>query len=206
MQNQPKIEEPTYLIRNSARCTQCDGEAESTYGQQVPCRCGALEVDGGQDYIRRYGPAVNSGGYEDTSLYAWTAARDEVDALLRTMSAEELVVVRPDLVLTTAQERARYANDEEGRKERNAARLAAYAPAPYIGGDLERRIKALIAAQAEQPSAPAVVSGNAARDGMVRLTLPISQFTHPTGGMVGSAGALTVTLYASQLAAAMRGD
>jgi hypothetical protein len=42
--------------RNRARCRQCGDIVESTSRHDfVSCRCGAIAVDGGQDYLRRVG-------------------------------------------------------------------------------------------------------------------------------------------------------
>lgn len=41
-------------MRNRARCTVCDTVVESMHRHDfVTCTCGALSVDGGQDYRRR---------------------------------------------------------------------------------------------------------------------------------------------------------
>ena len=42
------------IIRNSARCLLCTMEIESKDRHDFrSCRCGALSVDGGKDYLRR---------------------------------------------------------------------------------------------------------------------------------------------------------
>jgi hypothetical protein len=54
------------ILRNSARCGHCGQEIESSHRHDFRmCRCGALGVDGGNDYIRRIGQ-----GWIDTSLVA----------------------------------------------------------------------------------------------------------------------------------------
>lgn len=42
------------IIRNSAKCAKCGDEIESTYRHDFRyCKCGAIFVDGGHDYLRR---------------------------------------------------------------------------------------------------------------------------------------------------------
>jgi len=63
---------PNQIIRNSAKCTACGAEIESTNRHDFkihkcpvePTDCFRFGVDGGKDYIRRIG-----GGFEDTSEY-----------------------------------------------------------------------------------------------------------------------------------------
>ena len=44
------------IIRNRARCKRCGDIIESTYRHEFkPCKCGAIAVDGGHDYLRRSG-------------------------------------------------------------------------------------------------------------------------------------------------------
>lgn len=44
------------IVRNAARCRKCGGEIESKHRHDfVTCRCGAISVDGGKDYLRRLG-------------------------------------------------------------------------------------------------------------------------------------------------------
>jgi hypothetical protein len=44
------------IKRNAARCLKCGDTVESHHVHDwVPCSCGAIFVDGGQDYIRRGG-------------------------------------------------------------------------------------------------------------------------------------------------------
>lgn len=41
------------IIRNAARCKKCDTVIESKYRHDfVSCKCGAIFVDGGKDYVR----------------------------------------------------------------------------------------------------------------------------------------------------------
>jgi len=43
-------------IRNRAKCKLCGDIIESKYRHDfVTCKCGAISVDGGQDYFRRVG-------------------------------------------------------------------------------------------------------------------------------------------------------
>lgn len=55
------------IVRNSAICLLCNTEIESKYHHHFhSCPCGALSVDGGQDYLRRLGDLDS---YKDTSTY-----------------------------------------------------------------------------------------------------------------------------------------
>jgi len=55
------------VIRNSARCLDCNTEIESTHRHDFKwCACGNLAVDGGKDYLRRL--FQNSARYVDTSI------------------------------------------------------------------------------------------------------------------------------------------
>lgn len=57
---------PNLILRNSARCTHCGEEIESTHRHDFrSCSCGKMAVDGGHDYIRRIGT-----GWIDTSIVA----------------------------------------------------------------------------------------------------------------------------------------
>ena len=53
------------IVRNSAKCLLCEDEIESTYRWDFKrCKCGAIAVDGGKDYLRRVGSS-----YQDTSVF-----------------------------------------------------------------------------------------------------------------------------------------
>lgn len=53
------------IVRNSVRCSRCGVEIVSAYRHDFrSCRCGAVSVDGGHDYLRR----VGDGPFEDTSI------------------------------------------------------------------------------------------------------------------------------------------
>ena len=53
------------IIRNRVRCKKCGDIIESKYRHDfVTCKCGAISVDGGKDYLRRSG---NLEDYEDLS-------------------------------------------------------------------------------------------------------------------------------------------
>ena len=42
------------IKRNAAKCGECGDEIESKYRHDfVTCKCGAISVDGGLDYLRR---------------------------------------------------------------------------------------------------------------------------------------------------------
>jgi len=44
------------ITRNALVCMDCDDLIESTYRHDfVTCKCGAISVDGGLDYLRRVG-------------------------------------------------------------------------------------------------------------------------------------------------------
>jgi len=44
------------IVRNAARCKKCDDVIESRYRHDfVYCKCGAIFVDGGHDYLRQGG-------------------------------------------------------------------------------------------------------------------------------------------------------
>lgn len=47
---------PPRILRNRARCLKCGDTVESTFRHDfVYCKCGAVFVDGGKDYLRRGG-------------------------------------------------------------------------------------------------------------------------------------------------------
>lgn len=55
------------IIRNSAKCLDCNDEIESEYRHDyVACECGNVFVDGGKDYIRH--GFLSSDRYENTSV------------------------------------------------------------------------------------------------------------------------------------------
>lgn len=57
---------PEKIIKNRAYCKKCHEEISSaTVHHFNTCRCGALSVDGGTDYLRRVGHPSN---YVDTSI------------------------------------------------------------------------------------------------------------------------------------------
>lgn len=42
------------IIRNSAKCLRCGDEVESKHRHDfVTCKCGAISVDGGKEYLKR---------------------------------------------------------------------------------------------------------------------------------------------------------
>ena len=44
------------ILRNSATCNKCGDEIESWFGHDFKfCKCGAIAVDGGLNYLRRLG-------------------------------------------------------------------------------------------------------------------------------------------------------
>jgi len=56
----------TKIIRNSVKCLKCGDEVESKYRHDFRfCKCGAIAVDGGHDYLKRCGQME---WYQDTSI------------------------------------------------------------------------------------------------------------------------------------------
>ena len=54
------------IISNKIKCKKCGDIMESTYRHDFKvCKCGALAVDGGHDYLRRCGDLDD---YEDLSV------------------------------------------------------------------------------------------------------------------------------------------
>ena len=48
------------ILRNAAKCKICDDVIESHYTHDyVTCKCGAISVDGGHDYLKRSGDPHN---------------------------------------------------------------------------------------------------------------------------------------------------
>lgn len=55
------------IIVNKIKCKKCGGIIESTYRHDYrTCKCGAVAVDGGHDYLRRCG---NLEDFEDLSEF-----------------------------------------------------------------------------------------------------------------------------------------
>lgn len=53
------------IVTNKAKCKKCGDIIESKYTHNfVTCKCGALSVDGGKEYLRRLG---NIDDFEDMS-------------------------------------------------------------------------------------------------------------------------------------------
>ncbi len=47
------MEKEQILIRNAAKCRKCESIIESKHRHDwVACKCGAIFVDGGKDYVR----------------------------------------------------------------------------------------------------------------------------------------------------------
>ena len=67
------------IIRNRIKCKKCGEIIESTSRHDFKfCKCGAVAVDGGKDYLRRVG---NKDDYEELIEYegrglSWTKAGD----------------------------------------------------------------------------------------------------------------------------------
>ena len=65
------------IIRNSAKCAKCKDEIESTYRHDFKyCKCGAIAVDGGHDYIRRL--FTNESDIIETSIIEHLNSNTEV--------------------------------------------------------------------------------------------------------------------------------
>ena len=57
------------ILVNRAKCLKCGDIIESTYRHDFKwCKCGALAVDGGQDYIKRCFESLEN--VEELSLYS----------------------------------------------------------------------------------------------------------------------------------------
>jgi hypothetical protein len=51
-----KYEYRDVILHNAAKCKKCNDKIESTHVHDfVTCKCGAISVDGGRDYLRRVG-------------------------------------------------------------------------------------------------------------------------------------------------------
>jgi hypothetical protein len=58
------------ILTNSIRCKHCGGVIESRHRHDfVPCKCGAVFVDGGRDYLRRGFRTSPDDDYEELSTY-----------------------------------------------------------------------------------------------------------------------------------------
>jgi len=56
------------IIQNAIVCNNCDKFIVSKHRYDfVTCSCGAISVDGGQNYLRRVGSAATQGTYTDMS-------------------------------------------------------------------------------------------------------------------------------------------
>lgn len=59
------MEKKTIIVTNKIRCKKCGDIIESKYRHDYKeCKCGAVAVDGGHDYIRRIG---EQNDYEELS-------------------------------------------------------------------------------------------------------------------------------------------
>jgi hypothetical protein len=77
------------IVQNAVICNNCDDFIVSKHVHDfVECKCGAIFVDGGQNYLRRGGSAITRGSYIDMSwelpdeLYRTCA--DAVDQAIET--------------------------------------------------------------------------------------------------------------------------
>ena len=59
------------ILRNRAKCLRCGDIIESRNRHEfVTCKCGALSVDGGHDYIRRvFSQGIEDKDYEELTEY-----------------------------------------------------------------------------------------------------------------------------------------
>ncbi|MDE2103176.1 MAG: hypothetical protein KGL39_38375 [Patescibacteria group bacterium] len=69
------------ILSNQVRCNKCGDEPFSANRHDFKsCKCGAISVDGGMDYLRRVG---DIGGYTDLSIElddaAAKAVRDKIE-------------------------------------------------------------------------------------------------------------------------------
>lgn len=56
MNLKPRPDAKFIITVNKARCRKCGDVIESTHRHDfVSCKCGAIAVDGGRDYLRRVG-------------------------------------------------------------------------------------------------------------------------------------------------------
>ncbi len=67
------------ILTNKARCCKCGDAIESKHVHDfVACKCGAIFVDGGKDYLRRGGEPEDieelSETTEDTNWKSWKVA------------------------------------------------------------------------------------------------------------------------------------
>ena len=63
------------IIVNKIKCKKCGDEIESTYRFDFKfCKCGAVAVDGGKDYLRRVGYEED---YEELSAIKKGDKKDE---------------------------------------------------------------------------------------------------------------------------------
>ena len=68
------------IVRNRIRCNLCGDIIESRYRHDFKsCRCGAVCVDGGKDYIRR-GFLNSLDDYTDRSVYEDSNETSSVDS------------------------------------------------------------------------------------------------------------------------------
>lgn len=59
---------PIYIVRNMAQCLKCNDLITSYYGHDyVSCSCGAISVDGGNNYTKRAGDISS---YKELSIYS----------------------------------------------------------------------------------------------------------------------------------------
>jgi len=57
---------PKKILHNAVRCSMCNDVIESTHVHDFKwCKCGAIAVDGGRDYLRRTGTLD---AYEELSV------------------------------------------------------------------------------------------------------------------------------------------
>lgn len=65
------------ILKNKIRCNKCFDEIESTHTHDFKfCKCGAVAVDGGLDYIRRIG---DLDAYTELSEYEPEEQSEEIE-------------------------------------------------------------------------------------------------------------------------------
>ena len=71
------------ILSNQARCVQCGDEPYSAHRHDFQyCKCGAMAVDGGMEYLRRLGDPL------DIVEMAIQITEDDYDALVKAMNDE----------------------------------------------------------------------------------------------------------------------
>ena len=68
------------ILQNAAKCKKCGDEVWSAHRHDYrQCKCGAIAVDGGLDYLRRVG---SSEDFDDRCVIAPEAMKEELKAAI----------------------------------------------------------------------------------------------------------------------------